>query len=122
MARRWERLLGKVAGYISDLSLLEKIAYVLALPIAGGLFYVMVEKPPAMGGYGMVFPSTRGQTSSELMLSALGYSLGTLGFYLIFTAKKHVHNPRYATFQVLAGALMIVLSVMYLLVMLGMKR
>lgn len=120
MVRR-RPFLERLLGYLSDLSLLEKVAYLVSLPIVGGIFFVVVERPPPVTGRGMVFPSTRTQTVSELILSSLGYALASSGFYLIFSAKRHLHNPRYATFQVLAGSLIVALSIMYLAVMYGMK-
>ena len=120
MARR-RITLDRILGYLSDISLLEKLAYVASVVIAGGLFFVLVEAPPPVAGRSMVYPSVRTQTSSELLLSAMGYALASLGFYLVLSARRHAHNPRYATFQVLAGSIIVALSVMFMAVMYGMK-
>ncbi len=114
-------LLDRIIEYLGDLMLWKKLAFVASIIIAGGLFYVLAEKPVPMTSAGMVHPSSRSQTSSELFLAAFGYSLGALGFYLVFTAKRHTYNPRYVNFQVLAGTLLIVLSIFFLSVMVGLK-
>lgn len=114
-------MLDKIIDYLGDLMLWKKLAFAASIIIAGGLFYVLAEKPVPMTSVGMVHPSSRSQTSSELLLAAFGYSLGAFGFYLIFTARRHAYNPRYVNFQVLAGTLLVVLSIFFLSVMVGLK-
>ncbi len=96
-------------------------AILLSFILAGGLFYVLVNRPPAATRYGTIDPRRDSQTVSELILVAMAYAVGTGGLYLIYDVRKHVHNPRYAQALLLAGVMLMVVSTMLLMVSYGVK-
>ncbi|HFC49601.1 MAG TPA: hypothetical protein ENJ59_02600 [Thermofilum sp.] len=116
-SKTFERIMEKVF----DIAVWEVAAVILGIILLSGLFYAIIDKPPAYTGYGAIYPSTRSQTTTEVFIVALGYGMGALGFYLILTARKYVYNPRYTNFQIMAGALIVLLAFLFLTVMYASK-
>ncbi len=104
------KTLERLVSSLLDERVLAALYVVLAALVAGGVLYVLAFKPPPMVAQGIVAPGLDIQTSSEIILVALSYLAGFIGFYTMITARRHVHNPRYCSLLVIIGALLVILS------------
>lgn len=110
-------MMRKIERYIS-LIFNEKVLASLFLLIVSlsvsGFTYVLVYKPPPMTTTGVIAPGLDRETSSEAILITIVYILGTLGLYLVYTARHHIHNPRYMSVLFISGSLIALLVIIML--------
>lgn len=89
--------------------------------LASGFIYVLVFKPPPMTRMGIISVGREGQTVTEMLLVAFDYGIGVVGLYLVYSARRYMHNPRYMVFLFISGALISAFSIVMLLTIHNLK-
>lgn len=95
---------------------IASIAIALAIFLLGGGVYDILEKPLALlpglrGRYIFYIPyRLHEQTLNQSLIAMLLYTLGVMGFLLMYQSTKYAYKPRQASTFLLMGAVLVVLA------------
>ncbi len=113
--------LERILGLIKDERFITGFyAAVLILSASGFLRVVTYSSPPITPG-GAAIALGSEQTGIEFLLTAFSYTIGLVGLYIIYKARRYLFNPRYMLFLLIGGMLLSVLSFLMLNAMYSMK-
>lgn len=103
----------KIQDYIRRISTSEYLYFVIIVIgalLLGGITFSIVRKSPVSIGVTIIFPRSYFQTQMETIIVALGYISGFLGAYLIYNAKRKIHDPDYVNMIITMGIFLMLFS------------
>lgn len=100
------------------------ISFFLLLVIAsilfGGLVYSVVQLPPSLVTVrrrpGYIYPSSQGQTTTEVFIIGVLFLLGSLGLLLIRRSSRHLTEKQEIDMELYVGYVLILLFIMSILI------
>jgi len=112
--RKLEKYIIGLRGLITNERFIETLYVIILVLSASGFTYVVVNSSPPLSPGGTAIAIGTDQTSIEFLLVLFGYLIGLIGLYIIYRARRYLHNPRFMLFIMMGGMLLSALSFLLL--------